>query len=52
MAGIRTDGTVTAWNAQGGGLAAVPANLNHVVDLAGDGYVLAIKDDGTAVAWG
>ncbi|QOY86264.1 InlB B-repeat-containing protein [Paludibaculum fermentans] len=52
MAGIRTDGTVTAWNAQGGGLAAVPANLNHVVDLAGDGYVLAIKDDGTVVAWG
>ena len=45
----RPAGTVVAW----GGQTNVPANLTNVVAIAaGEGHSLALKSDGTVVAWG
>jgi hypothetical protein len=44
-------GTVVGWG--GEGLADIPADLNNVVAIAaGDFHSLALKQDGTVVAWG
>jgi hypothetical protein len=50
---LRADGTVTAWGNNGSGQTTVPAGLSNVVAVAaGSVHSLALKDDGTVVAWG
>ncbi|MBG0831585.1 hypothetical protein HS041_28025 [Planomonospora sp. ID67723] len=45
--------TVTAWGTQSGASAMVPSRLTDVVQVAaGVGHGLALKSDGTVVAWG
>lgn len=52
-AGIRTDGTVVVWDKSGTNeLLGVPSGLSRVIALAGDAYVMALRDDGTVRAWG
>lgn len=52
-AGIRADGTVVVWDKSGTNeLLTVPSGLSRVVALAGDTYVMALKDDGVVRAWG
>ncbi len=44
---------VIAWGDNGFGESSVPAGLNNVVAVAGGaGYSMALKNDGTIVAWG
>ena len=46
-------GTVVAWGDNRGGQTSVPAGLGNVVQIAASGYhSLALKSDGTVVAWG
>jgi len=46
-------GTVVAWGDNNDGETDVPAGLSGVVAIAaGDDYSLALKSDGTVVAWG
>lgn len=51
---IRSDGLVHAWGgANEYGQLNVPSNLGPVKQIsAGDGFVLAVKEDGTVRGWG
>jgi hypothetical protein len=52
-AGLRTDGTVTAWGDGAFGATSVPPDLSDVVALdCGSSTTYALKRDGTVVAWG
>lgn len=47
-----TSGVVAAWGYNGYGQTTVPANLIAKAIATGAGHVLAVKEDGTVVAWG
>jgi hypothetical protein len=48
----KRDGTIATWGS-GEAVTSIPSGLSNVVDVAaGDDYSLALKSDGTVVAWG
>ena len=48
-----TLGTVVAWGVNGSGQTTIPAGLSGVTAIgAGGGHTVALKSDGTVVAWG
>jgi hypothetical protein len=50
---LRSEGTVEAWGLDHAGQLSVPAPDPDFVDvLAGNGYGIALRSDGTAVSWG
>lgn len=51
---LKANGSVAAWGDGSNGEPNVPAGLNDVVAIQGNGgsHVLALKSDGTVVAWG
>jgi alpha-tubulin suppressor-like RCC1 family protein len=52
-AGLKLDGTVTAWGVNDYGQATVPDGLSGVVAIdCGSASTYALKSDGTVVAWG
>jgi alpha-tubulin suppressor-like RCC1 family protein len=51
--GVKSDGTVTAWEYNGAERTDIPKNLSFVVAVsAGLQHYLAVKKDGTVIAWG
>lgn len=51
--GLKADGTIVAWGANGNGQRNVPApNANFVAVAAGESHSLGLKSDGTVIAWG
>ncbi|MCJ7581630.1 MAG: PxKF domain-containing protein [Candidatus Aminicenantes bacterium] len=50
--GLKSDGTVIAWGANGVGQCNVPADQRFIAVSAGGYHSLGLKSDGTIVAWG
>jgi hypothetical protein len=46
--GVLSNGTVQAW----GSAPTMPAGVTNIVAVAAKGHVLALRDDGTVIAWG